>query len=55
MSGRCNEELLAKVVADKLVIAHGHVRETCTVKLMVDTVDIIGTLEVVNNLSQPSG
>lgn len=41
MTGCRNEELLAKVVADKLVFAHRHVRETRTVKLVVNTVDII--------------
>lgn len=36
-----DEELLAKVITNKLVLAHRHVRKPAAVKLMINTIDII--------------
>lgn len=41
MSRSRNEELFAKIISYKLVLAHGHVREPATIKLVVNTINIV--------------
>lgn len=41
MSRSCNEELVTKIITDKLVLAHRHVGKPAAVKLVVNAIDIV--------------